>query len=110
MKPATLLTKIKKRLAGKSMLLVKVVVLLSITPITMLLLAWCYVWLTRDTSDWAQKMITLLMQIVDRITAPSVVAAFVAYGAKLVDRDHDGIPDDFEKEDKNDEGLHQPRP
>lgn len=105
----SLKNKIKKRLAVRSMALVKVIVALSVTPIALLILVWCYVWISHDTSEWAQKMIGLLMQIVDRITAPSVVAAFVAYGAKLVDANHNGIPDDFEKGDK-DENIHQPRP
>lgn len=113
MKIAKLITQLRNRarsyLAGRSMLLVKGIALLSITPIALLILVWCYVWLTRDTSDWAQKMIALLMQIVDRITAPSVVAAFIAYGAKLVDANKNGIPDEYEKEEHKDEGLHQPR-
>lgn len=92
-------SKIIERLKGRSMLMVKTIVLLSIVPICLLVLTWCYIWVTHDTSTWAQTMLDQLMKIVDRITAPSVVAAFIAYAAKLVDKDGNGVPDDFERKD-----------
>jgi len=40
-----------------------------------------------------------LLKIIDHIMAPAVVAGVVAYGAKLVDKDENGIPDDYEKKE-----------
>lgn len=39
-------------------------------------------------------------KIIDHIMTPAVVAGVVAYGAKLVDKDGDGVPDDYERKDE----------
>ncbi|AEQ23030.1 hypothetical protein [Acidaminococcus intestini] len=72
---------------------------LSALPITLVLYAWLYTWITGSRDPWLISMQDQLLKIIDHIMAPAVVAGVVAYGAKLVDKDGDGVPDDFERKD-----------
>lgn len=100
----SLARKVMGRLKGRSMLIIKIVAALTIAPIALMIATWAYIWVSHDTSDWAQKMLNQLMAIVDHTTAPSVVAAIVAYSAKLVDNNKNGVPDELERGDKNEPG------
>lgn len=73
---------------------------LSALPITLVLYAWLYTWVTGSRDPWLISMQDQLLKIIDHIMAPAVVAGVVAYGAKLVDKDGDGVPDDYERKDK----------
>ena len=72
---------------------------LSALPITLVLYAWLYTWITGSRDPWLISMQDQLLKIIDHIMAPAVVAGVVAYGAKLVDKDGDGVPDDYERKD-----------
>lgn len=72
---------------------------LSALPITLVLYAWLYTWITGSRDPWLISMQDQLLKIIDHIMAPAVVAGIVAYGAKLVDKDGDGVPDDYERKD-----------
>lgn len=73
---------------------------LSALPITLVLYAWLYTWITESRDPWLISMQDQLLKIIDHIMAPAVVAGVVAYGAKLVDKDGDGVPDDYERKDE----------
>ena len=73
---------------------------LSALPIVLVLYAWLFTWVTGSRDPWLISMQDQLLKIIDHIMAPAVVAGIVAYGAKLVDKDGDGVPDDFERKDK----------
>lgn len=73
---------------------------LSALPITLVLYAWLYTWVTGSRDPWLISMQDQLLKIIDHIMAPAVVAGVVAYGAKLVDKDGDGVPDDYERKDE----------
>ena len=72
---------------------------LSALPITLVLYAWLFTWITGNRDPWLISMQDQLLKIIDHIMAPAVVAGIVAYGAKLVDKDGDGVPDDYERKD-----------
>jgi hypothetical protein len=73
---------------------------LSALPIVLVLYAWLFTWVTGSRDPWLISMQDQLLKIIDHIMAPAVVAGIVAYGAKIVDKDGDGVPDDFERKDK----------
>ena len=73
---------------------------LSALPITLVLYAWLYTWITGSRDPWLIAMQDQLLKIIDHIMTPAVVAGVVAYGAKLVDKDGDGVPDDYERKDE----------
>ena len=73
---------------------------MSALPIVLVLYAWLFTWVTGSRDPWLISMQDQLLKIIDHIMAPAVVAGIVAYGAKLVDKDGDGVPDDFERKDK----------
>ena len=82
-----------------------IVVTLSLLPMALVIMAWIYTWVTGNRDQWLIQMQDQLLKIIDHIMAPAVVAGVVAYGAKLVDADDDGIPDDYQhKESGKDEG------
>ena len=66
----------------------------------LVLYAWLYTWITGSRDPWLIAMQDQLLKIIDHIMTPAVVAGVVAYGAKLVDKDGDGVPDDYERKDE----------
>lgn len=73
---------------------------LSALPIVLVLYAWLFTWVTGSRDPWLISMQDQLLKIIDHIMAPAVVAGVVAYGAKLVDKDGDGVLDDYERKDE----------
>lgn len=98
------------KLKLKSITYVRLMALIAVLPFILSIYAWLAVWITGDSSDWAFKMQMQLLDIIDHFYAPAVIAGILAFAPKLVDRNQDGIPDDFEerKGDKTNEGIHQP--
>lgn len=88
------------KVAVRSKTYIVIVAGLSALPITLVLYAWLYTWVTGSRDPWLISMQDQLLKIIDHIMAPAVVAGIVAYGAKLVDKDGDGVPDDYERKDK----------
>lgn len=52
-------------------------------------------------SDETNKLINVGINIIDHIFIPSVLTALVGFLALWIDKDGNGIPDQLEKEDKN---------
>lgn len=94
------LKKLKFRI--RSMTYLVVVIGLSVIPMFLVIYAWGFTWLTRTQDPWYLKMQDQLLKIIDHIMAPAVVAGVIAYGAKLVDSDGDGTPDDYQKKEVKD--------
>ena len=88
------------KVAVRSKTYIVMVAGLSALPIVLVLYAWLFTWVTGSRDPWLISMQDQLLKIIDHIMAPAVVAGIVAYGAKLVDKDGDGVPDDFERKDK----------
>lgn len=76
-----------------------IVVSVSLVPMILVIFAWIYTWASGNRDQWLITMQDQLLKIIDHIMAPAVVAGVVAYGAKLVDKDENGIPDDYEKKE-----------
>ena len=97
------LAQLKKiKLVLRSGTYLAIVVTLSLLPMALVIFAWLYTWVTGNRDVWLIQMQDQLLKIIDHIMAPAVVAGVVAYGAKLVDQDNDGVPDDYQKgSDKN---------
>lgn len=55
--------------------------------------AWSWQWKTTGKADLA-----IMIQFITAITSVSFVAAVGFFGKAMVDSNHDGIPDEFEKE------------
>ncbi len=86
------------KFAVRSKTYIVIVAALSVIPMTLVLYAWIYTWMTGNRDPWLISMQDQLLKIIDHIMAPAVVAGVVAYGAKLVDKDGNDIPDDYEKD------------
>ena len=104
------------KLKLKSITYVRLMALIAVLPFILSIYAWLAVWITGDSSDWAFKMQKQLLDIIDHFYAPAVIAGILTFAPKLVDRNQDGVPDDFDfeerKGDKTNEGIYQsgPRP
>ena len=58
--------------------------------------AWSWQWKTTGKADLA-----IMIQFITAITSVSFIAAVGFFGKAMVDSDHDGIPDEFEKGGNN---------
>ena len=67
--------------------------LLVIICILLFMAAWSWQWKTTGKADLA-----IMIQFITAITSVSFVAAVGFFGKAMVDSNHDGIPDEFEKE------------
>ncbi len=67
--------------------------LLVIICILLFIAAWTWQWKTTGKADLA-----IMIQFITAITSVSFVAAVGFFGKAMVDSNHDGIPDEFEKE------------
>ncbi len=54
--------------------------------------AWCVDWYGKGNAD-----LSIMIQFVNAITSVSFIAAVGFFGKALVDKDDNGIPDEFEK-------------
>ena len=74
-------------------LMVYLFLLLVIICILLFMAAWSWQWKTTGKADLA-----IMIQFITAITSVSFVAAVGFFGKAMVDSNHDGIPDEFEKE------------
>lgn len=54
--------------------------------------AWCTAWYRSGSAD-----LSIMIQFVNAVTSASFIAAVGFFGKALVDKDDNGIPDEFEK-------------
>ena len=61
----------------------------------------CYEFATKGTVNYQS-----INAFIKEYFAPSVCATFGIIGVLLIDKDHDGVPDEWQKEDKKDNEIH----
>ena len=88
----------RMHIKGLPRALVVVLMLLLIGSITLYLAAWIWLWVVRDHVD-----LPALNGLIVTITSVSFIAAVGFIGRALIDDNGDGVPDEFEKEEKSDE-------
>lgn len=78
----------------------RALVLIMIVPILVVVGLYVLATIQGLVSDDIGKLITVGINIIDHIFIPSVLTALVGFLALWVDKDHNGIPDKLEQEDK----------
>lgn len=78
----------------------RALVLTMLVPILLVVIEYVMAFAAGCVSDDLGKLITVGINIIDHIFIPSVLTALVGFLALWVDKDHNGIPDKLEQEDK----------
>ena len=79
----------------------RLLVLVMLVPVLLVVVEYVLAFTKGHVSDDLGKLITVGINIIDHIFIPSVLTALVGFLALWVDKDGDGVPDQLEKEDKN---------
>lgn len=98
-KVKSLISSARNKVASMSPKIMAVVVGYFVAVVLLILTyyaAWMYMWL------WLDKIVMSdLLALIREVTGPAMVAFVTFIATSLVDKDGDGIPDKFEKEDVN---------
>ncbi len=73
---------------------------LLLVPILVVILAYVMAFYAGEISDDASRVIDVGIKIVDHIFIPTVLTAIVGFLALWIDKNHNGIPDKLEDDDK----------
>ena len=87
---------------GAPRLMVYTFITLILVCITLFIGGWVFVWFMTS-----EPPLPVMIQFIAAITSVSFVAAIGFFGKALVDEDDNGIPDEFEKEDEENEKGHR---
>ena len=90
------------QIRGAPRLMVYTFVILVLLCITLFIGGWVFVWFMTS-----EPPLPVMIQFIAAITSASFVAAIGFFGKALVDEDDNGIPDEFEKEDEENEKGHR---
>ena len=90
------------QIRGAPRLMVYTFVILVLLCITLFIGGWVFVWFMTS-----EPPLPIMIQFIAAITSVSFVAAIGFFGKALVDEDDNGIPDEFEKEDEENEKGHR---
>ena len=90
------------QIRGAPRLMVYTFVILVLLCITLFIGGWVFVWFMTS-----EPPLPVMIQFIAAITSVSFVAAIGFFGKALVDEDDNGIPDEFEKEDEENEKGHR---
>ena len=90
------------QIRGAPRLMVYTFVTLILLCITLFIGGWVFVWFMTS-----EPPLPVMIQFIAAITSVSFVAAIGFFGKALVDQDDNGIPDEFEKEDEENEKGHR---
>ena len=90
------------QIRGAPRLMVYTFILLILICISLFISGWVFVWFTTK-----EPPLPIMIQFIAAITSVSFVAAIGFFGKALVDEDDNGIPDEFEKEDEENEKGHR---
>lgn len=88
----------RMKVKGLPRALVIVLMLLIIGSICLYLAGWVWVWAFQGKVD-----LPAMNMLIQTLTGASFIAAVGFIGKSLIDDDGDGVPDDWQKEDKTDE-------
>ena len=78
----------------------RALVLVMLVPIMLVVIEYIMAFAMGHVSDELGKLISTGINIIDHIFIPSVLTALVGFLALWVDKDHNGIPDKLEGEEK----------
>ena len=96
----------RMKVRGLPRALVIVLMLLIIGSVLLYLAGWVWVWAFQRRVD-----LPALNMLLQTLTGASFIAAVGFIGKSLIDDDGDGVPDDWEKKEREEnETIHQPRP
>ena len=87
---------------GAPRLMVYTFITLILVCITLFIGGWVFVWFMTS-----EPPLPVMIQFIAAITSVSFVSAIGFFGKALVDEDDNGIPDEFEKEDEENEKGHR---
>lgn len=90
------------KIRGAPRLMIYIFVILILFCIMLFIGGWAFVWYRTE-----EPPLPVMIQFIAAITSVSFVAAIGFFGRALIDRDDNGIPDEFEKEDDNHEDRHR---
>ena len=90
----------RMKVRGLSRALVIILMLLIIGSIILYLSGWVWLWLCKERVD-----LPGLNALLITLTGASFIAAIGFIGKGLIDDDRDGIPDEWQKEAKKNEGI-----
>ena len=88
----------RMKVRGLPRALVIVLMLLIIGSVCLYLAGWVWLWMTQSRVD-----LPALNMLLQTLPGASFIAAVGFIGKSLIDDDGDGIPDEWQKEDKTDE-------
>lgn len=87
----------RMKVKGLPRALVIVLMLLIIGSVCLYLAGWVWVWASQRRVD-----LPALNMLIQTLTGASFIAAIGFIGKGLIDEDRDGIPDEWQKEEKDD--------
>ena len=87
----------RMKVKGLPRALVIVLMLLIIGSVCLYLAGWVWVWASQRRVD-----LPALNMLIQTLTGASFIAAIGFIGKGLIDDDRDGIPDEWQKEEKDD--------
>ena len=87
----------RMKVRGLPRALVIILMLLIIGSVCLYLAGWVWVWAFQRRVD-----LPALNMLLQTLTGASFIAAIGFIGKGLIDDDNDGIPDEWQKEEKND--------
>ena len=87
----------RMKVRGLPRALVIILMLLIIGSIILYLSGWVWLWAFQSRED-----LPALNMLIQTLTGASFIAAVGFIGKSLIDDDGDGIPDEWQKEEKND--------
>ena len=78
----------------------RILVLVMLIPIWLVITEYVMAFARGYVSSETNKLIDVVLNIIDHIFIPSVLTAIVGFLGLWIDKDGNGIPDQLEKEDK----------
>lgn len=88
------------RIKPTGVLATRALTMVIFIPILLVIVTYAMAFYIGVVSDADAKLISTGINIIDHIFIPSVLTALVGFLALWIDKDHNGIPDKLENDDK----------